>query len=96
MRIQLELSENSVVQIKELMKEASIKTYRDVFSNALKILIWATKETSRGHTIVSANQDKEVVTELAMPVLDAVRPLANRMERSSDTVLEGPKTKAGR
>lgn len=97
MRIQLELSENSVVQIKELMKEANIKTYSDVFSNALTLLIWVIKETRKGHIIVSANDEsKEVVTELAMPVLDAVRPLANRMEKSSDTVLEAPKTKTGR
>lgn len=97
MRIQLELSENSVVQVKELMKEASIKTYSDVFSNALTLLIWVIKETRKGHIIVSANEEsKEVVAELAMPVLDAVRPPAGRIERSSDAVLEAPKTKAGR
>ncbi|HEY2234223.1 MAG TPA: hypothetical protein VGK01_12195 [Candidatus Angelobacter sp.] len=88
MRIQLELSDNSVVQVKDLMKEASIKTYSDVFSNALTLLIWAIKETRKGHTIVSANQEKEVVTELAMPVLDAVKPLPIPIARSSDTVLK--------
>jgi hypothetical protein len=94
MRIQLELSENSVVQVKELMKEASIKTYSDVFSNALTLLIWAIKETRKGHIIISADEEsKEIVTELAMPVLDAVRPLPVPIERGSDTVLE--KTKAG-
>jgi|ERR1043166_2981660 hypothetical protein len=97
MRIQLELSENSVVQIKELMKEASIKTYSDVFSNALTLWIWAIKETRKGHIIVSANEEsKEILTELAMPVLDAVRPLASRTERSSDTAQEASKIKAGR
>jgi hypothetical protein len=73
MRIQLELSENSVAQIKELMRVAGIKTYSDLFSNSLAILNWAVKETRKGRKIVSADQQKsEAITELAMPVLDAV------------------------
>lgn len=78
MRIQLELSEKSVAQIKDLMQEASIKTYSDLFSNALAVLNWAVKETRKGRKIVSADQQKnEAVTELAMPVLDAVAPQPN-------------------
>jgi hypothetical protein len=73
MRIQLELSENSVAQIKDLMKTAGIKTYSELFSNSLAILNWAVKESRKGRKIVSADQEKnEAVTELAMPVLDAV------------------------
>jgi hypothetical protein len=75
MRIQLELSENSVAQIKALMKEANIRTYSDVFSSALAILNWAVKEKRKGLRIVSANEKTNEVTELAMPVLDAVGPL---------------------
>ena len=72
MRIQLELSENSVAQIKGLMKATGIKTYSELFSNSLAILNWAVKETRKGRKIVSAHQEKnEAVTELAMPVLDA-------------------------
>ena len=72
MRIQLELSENSVAQIKELMRVAGIKTYSDLFGNSLAILNWAVKETRKGRKVVSVDQQKsEAITELAMPVLDA-------------------------
>jgi hypothetical protein len=78
MRIQLELSDNSVAQIKALMQAAGIKTYSDLFSNALAVLNWAVKETRKGRKIVSADQDKnQAVTQLAMPVLDAVAPQPN-------------------
>jgi hypothetical protein len=73
MRIQLELSDNSVEQIRELMKQASIKTYSELFGNALAILNWAVKESRNGRIIVSADEkNNETVKELSMPVLQAV------------------------
>ena len=40
MRIQLELPEGDVAEIKALMEEAHIETYKELFSNALTLLHW--------------------------------------------------------
>ena len=74
MRIQLELSEKSVEQMRELMKKANIKTYSELFSNALSILNWAVKERENGRLILSANQSNEQIKQLAMHILDSVAP----------------------
>ncbi len=96
MRIQLELSDKSVEQIKALMREANIKTYSEVFSSALAILNWAVKETRKSLTIVSANEEtREVVTELAMPILDAVRSPSVYPRHLKGQIADPPKTKVG-
>ena len=82
MRIQLELSDNSVEEIKNLMKDANIATYSDLFGNALAMLNWAIKETRQHRIIVSADEaKKEAMSELAMPILDAVGGKAARRAR---------------
>ncbi len=69
MRIQLELSDNSVAQIKGLMKETHIKTYSELFSYSLAILIWAVKESRKNLIIVSADESTgKAVSELALQV----------------------------
>ncbi|MFZ1011690.1 MAG: hypothetical protein WAN65_32940 [Candidatus Sulfotelmatobacter sp.] len=72
MRIQLELSEASVEQVKHLMTKANIKTYSELFGNALAILNWAVREKENGRVILSADQNNQQIKELAMHILDSV------------------------
>lgn len=74
MRIQLELSEKSVDQMRDLMKKANIKTYSELFANALAILNWAAREREQGRIVLSADANNQQVKQLAMHILDAVAP----------------------
>ena len=72
MRLQLELPEDAVRQLKDLMAEAGIETYKELFSNALTLLKWSVREVADGRVIASLDAKRGVYKELAMPVFDAV------------------------
>jgi len=74
MRIQLELPEENVRELKGLMKEAHIETYKELFSNALTLLHWTVAEVKKGRIIGSIDEKEEKYKELVMPVLQAVAP----------------------
>jgi len=78
MRIQLELSNDSVNEIKKLMQESEVKSYSDLFSNSLAILSWAIKETQRGRIIASIDEDKREYSELASPGFASVQRQASQ------------------
>lgn len=72
MRIQLELAEEDVKELKELMKEARINTYKELFSNALTLLYWTAHEVNSGRIIASMDEKEGKYKELAMPLLLAL------------------------
>jgi hypothetical protein len=72
MRIQLELPEATVVRLQNLMKEASVKTYSEIFGYALTGLDWMIKQRRDGRMVVGTDKDFKSVRELSMPILDAV------------------------
>lgn len=74
MRIQLELPEEDVKELKQLMNDAHIDTYKDLFANALTLLYWVVKEVQAGRTIASINEQDDKYKELAMPMLRKLRP----------------------
>ena len=84
MRIQIELPEENVKEIKALMEEAGIDTYKELFSNALGLLYWAVQEVKRGRAIASIDEEQEKYKELVMPLLQNVATKARqRMPASS-------------
>jgi len=80
MRIQLELPEEDVMEVKSLMEEARIGTYKDLFSNALTLLHWAVEQVRVGRTVASINENDGNYKELAMPILQAVKSKAKQLE----------------
>ena len=56
MRIQLELPAEDVRELKALMTEANIDTYKDLFSNALTLLHWGVREVKSGRIIASVDE----------------------------------------
>jgi hypothetical protein len=83
MRIQLELPEEDVMEIKSLMEEAHIGTYKDLFSNALTLLHWAVEQVRLGRSVASINESEGKYKELAMPILRAVKSKAKQLEAAS-------------
>ena len=71
-RIQFELPNGKVKHIEELMREANIRTKKDLLNNALTLLEWAIKEKKRGHEIASIDEKSKAYKEIVMPILSNV------------------------
>jgi metal-responsive CopG/Arc/MetJ family transcriptional regulator len=71
-RIQLELPNDMVKHIEELMKEANVRTKKDLFNNALSLLEWAIKEKRDGREIASIDEKEKAYKEIVMPILSNV------------------------
>jgi hypothetical protein len=70
MRIQLELPEEQVQELKKLMAEAGIETYKDLFNNALTVFEWLLNEVSNGKVIAAVDEQNEKYRVLEMPALE--------------------------
>jgi hypothetical protein len=71
-RIQFELPEEKVAELKKLMEESGIKTRKDLLNNALMLLEWAISERRAGRTIVSIDEKKNRFKEVLMPILSSI------------------------
>ena len=71
LRVQIELNENHVARLEELMRQAGIRTRRELFDHALTLLLWAAQERKIGRKIGSIQPDGNY-TELFMPVLESM------------------------
>ena len=70
MRIQLEIPEEDVVELKALMEKLGFDTYKELFSNALTVLYWSAQEVRDGQAIASVDPTRSRYKELALPALN--------------------------
>ena len=90
MRIQIELPEGDVTTLKNLMADANIETYKDLFKNALLLLYWAVREVRNGRIIASVRGEEVDESDISckqivMPILDHLA----RVEESPDPEQSG-------
>jgi hypothetical protein len=83
MRIQLELPEAQVRELKELMAEAGLDTYKDLFNHALSAFEWITNEVRSGRSIASIDDKNQIYRVLVMPALQQVAKTARKGEQST-------------
>lgn len=84
MRIQLELPEAQVQDLKKLMAEAGLDTYKELFNHALSAFEWLINETKSGRSIASVDEKNETYRVLVMPALQQVAKTAQRQERPAE------------
>ena len=72
MRIQLELPPVKVQELKDVMEEAGIETYKELFNNALTLLDWAIREVKDGNVLASLDEKNDRHRVLVMPVLERI------------------------
>jgi len=82
MRIQLELPDERVRELKGLMAEAGIETYKDLFNNALTIFEWLLNEVKSGKVIAAVDEQNEKYRVLVMPALERAAKAA-RMAKAN-------------
>jgi hypothetical protein len=87
MRIQLELPDVQVQELKALMQEAGFETYKEVFNNALTLLEWAINEQKTGKVIAAVDEQNEKYRVLVMPALERVAKAAKRAEQPAQSTM---------
>jgi len=81
MRIQLELPEGQVEELKKVMQDAGFETYKDLFNNALTLLEWAINEQKAGKVIAAVDEQSERYRVLVMPALERAAKAAKKAEQ---------------
>ena len=81
MRIQLELPEARVQELKKLMEEAGFDTYKDLFNNSLTLFEWAVNEVKNGKVLGSMDEQNEKFRVLVMPFLERIANTARKVEQ---------------
>ena len=89
MRIQLEIPREDVEELKALMAEAHIETYKELFSNALTLLHWGVREVKNGRIIASVNEKEAKYKELALPILETVGRVAAAKQQEEKLAFQG-------
>ena len=59
-------------ELKALMEEAGIPTYKELFNNALTLLEWAMDEVKAGRALASVDEQSDKYRVLLMPVLQTL------------------------
>jgi glutamate/tyrosine decarboxylase-like PLP-dependent enzyme len=80
MRLNIELPEARVDDLKLLMTRLGVETYKDLFNNALTLLEWTVTEVTAGRSIASVDEAANKYRELAMPIFDHARKSARQNE----------------
>lgn len=86
MRIQLELPEAKVQRLKELMAEAGLETYKDLFNNALSAFEWVLDEAKHGRSIASVDESNKTYRVLVMPAIQQVASKEQKGKRPVSSV----------
>jgi len=69
-RINIEVNEQKLEEIKKLMKAAGLTTQKDLFDNALTLAKWMMRQRKSGKTVGALSRDNNNFTELDMPMLE--------------------------
>jgi hypothetical protein len=78
MRLNIDLPDERVDDVKSLMKTIGADTYKELLNNALTLLEWSVGEVSTGRAIASVDVAGNEYRILAMPILDNARKTAQR------------------
>jgi len=94
MRIQLELSENQVRDLKDLMKETEVDTYKELFNNAFTLFQWAVDEVKSGNEIASVNGERDLYKVLVMHPLERIARQAKMTQTQLAVAATPPRSAA--
>ena len=97
MRMNIELPESQVDDLKVLMGKIGVETYKDLFNNALTLLEWTVAEVAAGRSIAAVDEISNRYRELAMPIFENARKAALREKANQrpETAEAGYNNKAG-
>jgi hypothetical protein len=72
MRLNFELPEQRVNELKALQLETESESMKELFNSAITTLEWLVQETKNGNEIAAINEDRKVYRVFVTPVLGRV------------------------
>ena len=69
-RYQFEVSDERAAKLEQLKKDCDIATDKELFSNAITLLMWAVREVRAGRTIASVDENNSSFREVLLPALE--------------------------
>ncbi|MGA9622887.1 MAG: hypothetical protein WBQ65_00335 [Bryobacteraceae bacterium] len=81
-RIQLEVRQERLQELKALMEQAHMSTQKDLINDALTLFEWAVAERKAGRAIGSMDETNQKYREVVMPSLERA---ASKMNGKTDT-----------
>lgn len=70
MKIEIETEDWVVSQLEELKDATGSANYKELFSNALALMAWATRQRSAGRSVASIDEQAQEFCRLQMPALE--------------------------
>lgn len=72
MRLNFEVSEQQMNDLKALQLETDSATMKELFNSAMTTLGWLIEESKKGNEIAAVNEDRKVYRILVTPVLEKI------------------------
>ncbi len=72
MRLNFELPEERINDLKQLQIETGSESMKELFNNALTMLEWSVKEIKNGNEIAAVNEEGKVYRVFITPLLERV------------------------
>src|ERR1700761_9446006 len=88
-RLNFDFPPDRIEELKQLQAEAGGVSMKDLVSNALTLLEWASAETKRGNEIAAVNESDQTFRVLVTPLLQRVKKLYSRNGASSSERTHG-------
>jgi hypothetical protein len=82
-RIQIDVSEDRYHEIENLIEECGFSTKKEFFDNAITLFKWAFKQSKKGLSIASVDEQEKKYTELQMPFLERLQEKAQELRRET-------------
>lgn len=73
MKVEFELTDESIARLTALAVKMGVHTVKDVFENSLALLVWAVEEIEGGRVIASVDEEKELFKQMEMPIFESIR-----------------------
>ncbi len=73
-RFQFDFPKEKIEKLEKMKNAFGVKTKKELLSNALVLLEWAFRETKKGNTIASIDQNS-IHKELCMEILETLKPI---------------------
>lgn len=83
-RINLSVDDERLKKINDLMKRTGAKSKGELFTYALTLYDWVTREVEEGKELVSYEKDSRRMKELEMPSFRTAREQARRRSEEAD------------
>ncbi len=77
-RFQFEFTEEKFKELEYLMRDGNVNTKKELMSNALVFLEWASRETRSGRIIASVDEKNNKYKEVCIPILENLRSNATQ------------------